>query len=294
MKKAFRDKLGLNKSNCAKLEKVNEIIEQYQKKGYKLTLRQLYYQLVSRDIIPNKQNEYAKLSTLLVKGRMGGGVDWNAIEDRLRKPKLPYWVTGIPGAIEDTIKQYRLNRQRGQKAYVEAWVEKDAISNVLYRISSEYHIRLMVNRGYSSCTAMHDAFARLQRAWKNEQDLYILYLGDHDPSGLDMIRDVEDRLEEFGVYPEVRHIAITKSQIEEFNPPPNPTKFSDPRGTGYAQEHGNTCWEVDALPPEELHMVLENEIKSIIDIDMFEAMKKQEWKDKIELKKIMKKYRDNK
>ena len=290
MKEKFREKLGLNLANCERLKKVNEIIEQYRKQGYRLTLRQLYYQLVSRDIIPNKVSEYAKLSGLLVKGRMAGEVDWDGIEDRLRIPKLPYWVTGITDAISDTIEQYRLDRMNGQYCYIEIWCEKDALSNVLYRVTAKYHIRLMVNRGYSSCTAMHDAYERFVQ--QKGKELYILYLGDHDPSGLDMIRDVIDREYEFGISPKVRHLAITKPQIEKFNPPPNPTKFSDPRGTGYAKEHGDACWEVDALPPEELHKILRTAVEDIIDMERFEKVVQQENDDKEELIEFMKKYKE--
>ena len=152
-KQQFREKLHMSKANVERLEVINAIIEEYADEGYILTLRQLYYQLVSRDIIPNKVQEYSKLSTLLVKGRMAGVVDWEAIEDRIRLPFLPYWVDGPEEAIEDTINQYRLNRQTGQDVYIELWVEKDALSGVLKRVTSYYHIKLMVNRGYSSCTA---------------------------------------------------------------------------------------------------------------------------------------------
>lgn len=197
MKECFWDSLHLSKTNKQRLVQINEIIERYAAQGYRLTLRQLYYQLVSQALIPNKTAEYAKLSRLLVNGRMAGEVDWDSIEDRLRVPKIPYWATGITSAINDTIDQYRLNRMEGQDSYIEVWVEKDALSNVLYRVTSEYHIKLMINRGYSSCTAMHDAYERFD--YHADAMPYILYLGDHDPSGLDMVRDIRDRLEGFGV-----------------------------------------------------------------------------------------------
>jgi len=286
LKKAFRKKIGLSKDNLEKLEEINRIIERYRTQGYRLTLRQLYYQLVSRAIIANRVQEYAKLSSVLVKGRMGGAVDWDAIEDRLRKPKLPYCVTGIKNAIDDTIEQYRLNRMEGQDNYLEIWCEKDAISNILYRITSEFHVRLMVNRGYSSCTAMHDAYNRFRRARIRKQKVKILYLGDHDPSGLDMIRDVEDRQDEFGVNPEVLHIAITREQIDEFNPPPNPAKITDPRADWYISRHGETSWEVDALPPETLHEVLRESIIALLDMDKYRAVIAQEEIDKERLKEF--------
>lgn len=284
MKEQFTGRLKLYVMNKGKLLIINKIIEEYKRQGYKLTLRQLYYQLVSRDIIENKIQEYAKLSSLLVKGRMAGIVDWEAIEDRLRKPFLPYWITGIEHAIDDTVEQYRLDRQKGQETYIEVWVEKDALSGVLRRITKHYHVNLMVNRGYSSCSAMHDAYKRFID--RPKQNKVILYLGDHDPSGLDMIRDIKDRLKEFGIRLKVIPIALTKEQIESYDPPPNPAKITDPRSNDYIAEHGNTSWEVDALNPETLNSILRENIEKLIDMKKFKAMIKQEEKDKERLEEL--------
>lgn len=288
-KEKFREKLRLNKANQIQLVKINEIIDEYRVQGYKLTLRQLYYQLVSRDIIPNLKKEYAKLSGLLVKGRMAGIVDWEAIEDRIRVPYIPYSVDDIEDAIEDTINQYRLNRQEGQDVYIELWVEKDALSGVLKRITTHYHIRLMVNRGYSSCTAMHDAYKRLKTYQDAGKDIVILYLGDHDPSGLDMIRDINDRLIEFGVFPEVRQIGLTMEQIKEYNPPPNPAKITDPRADKYIEEFGRVSWEVDALNPNVLHQLVRENVEGLIDMKLFQKKIKQEEKDKEEIREMVNK-----
>jgi hypothetical protein len=195
MRTKFRN-FKLSNSNVEKLNMINSIIKEYQQEGYKLTLRQLYYQLVSRDIIPNKQSEYSKLSKLLKEGRMSGVVDWEAIEDRLRVPFIPYSNTSPTQAIEDAIDQYRLNRQRNQQVYLEVWVEKDALSGVLRRITSKYHINLLVNRGYGSVTAIHDAYTRFSNQIRKGNKVKILYLGDHDPSGIDMIRDIKERIME--------------------------------------------------------------------------------------------------
>ena len=286
MKERFRESLHLSEKNKEQLKIINSIIEEYAEEGYKLTLRQLYYQLVSRDIIPNAVKEYAKISTLLVKGRMAGVVDWEAIEDRIRVPFLPYWVFGIEDAIKDIIEQYRLNRQQDQDVYIELWVEKDALSGVLKRITSHYHINLMVNRGYSSCTAMHDAYKRLKRQENQGKSTYILYLGDHDPSGLDMVRDIRDRLEEFGVIPKVIPIGLTREQINKYNPPPNPAKIKDPRARGYIEQHGNTSWEVDALNPKVLQELVKINVESLIDVNLFQEQIKTEELDKKKLLKM--------
>lgn len=273
MKEQFYHKLRLSKANKSRLAEINSILEEYVADGYRLTLRQLYYQLVSRDIIPNKQSEYTALMNILKKGRMAGVVDWSSIEDRVRKPILPYWVTGIEDAINDTISQYRLNRMRGQMGNIEVWVEKDALSNVLSRVTSKYHIRLMVNRGYTSVSALYDAYKRL-----NDGDT-ILYFGDHDPSGLDMLRDIKERLLEFNLDVDVVPVALTTAQVKQFNPPPNPAKFSDPRAEWYVEKYGKTSWELDALPPKELIRLCEEAVVERIDLDQYEAMLVQEKKD---------------
>lgn len=288
----FRD-IRLSKSNKYKLDTINNIIQEYASDGYVMTLRQLYYQLVSRDIIPNVQTEYAKISKLLKEGRMGGIVDWNAIEDRLRVPYLPYWNHDIPDAINDTINQYRLNRQKDQSVYIEVWVEKDALSGVLKRVTSEYHIRLLVNRGYGSVTAIHDAYKRYKKQIIEGKKVKLLYLGDHDPSGIDMIRDIRERINEMldANYLDnviVEHIALTMKQIKKYNPPTNPAKLTDPRAKWYIQSYGNSSWEVDALDPKTLNKLVSSTIESNIDMDLFNNMKKREETDKIILRKLSK------
>jgi hypothetical protein len=285
MKESFSEKLRLNKKNKEQLEIINGIIEEYSQQGYRLTLRQLYYQLVSRDIIANNLKEYAKLSKLLVQGRMAGIVDWDAIEDRIRRPYIPYWVNDVADAIRDTVNQYRLDRMENQDVYIEVWVEKDALSGVLRRITAHYHINLMVNRGYSSCTAMHDASERIKEK-QDEKKCYILYLGDHDPSGVDMVRDIKKRLEEFGADAEVRRIALTQEQIKKYSPPPNPAKIKDPRAKAYIEEFGNTSWEVDALNPEILHKIIRKAVEDLIDVDKFNEKLEQEKEDKIKLEEF--------
>lgn len=278
MKQQFDSELRLSKANRIMLERINTILEEYRNDGYVLTLRQLYYQLVSKDIIPNNDREYAKLSNILKKGRMAGIVDWSAIEDRVRVPKLPYWVRDVQHAIQDTIEQYRINRMQGQQRNIEIWVEKDALSNVLFRVTSKYHIRLMVNRGYSSISAMYDAHRRLRSG-----DV-ILYFGDHDPSGKDMVRDIRERMEEFGREVDVRPVALTMEQIRRFNPPPNPAKITDPRAKWYIREYGRTSWELDALPPRELIRLAEEAVEELIDLDQYNRCLDREQRDIEELR----------
>lgn len=287
----FRD-IKLSKANRERLDVINNIIEEYQNQGYILTLRQLYYQLVSRDVIPNKVAEYAKLWKLLKEWRMSGIVDWGAIEDRLRHPSLPYSVEGIQDAMNDTIDQYRLNRMSGQDVYIEVWVEKDALSWVLKRVTEKYHIPIVVNRWYSSVSAMFDAYMRFLSAHRNrDQKVRIIYLWDYDPSGIDMIRDIRDRTLEFerdgGMDFEIIPIALTRKQIDTYDPPPNPAKMSDPRAKWFVFENWATSWEVDALKPEILNQILTDNIKALIDEETYEDTLLSERNDKKKLREML-------
>ena len=271
MKEKFEE-VGFNKKTHDLIEKVSSILQDYAKQGYRLTLRQLYYQLVSRDYIPNQVKEYNKLSRTVTRLRMGGYIDWDAIEDRLRIPKIPYSADDPSDALGDLISQYRLDRMENQDVYIEVWTEKDALSGIMERVTRKYHIRLVVNRGYSSASAMYSAMYRFKRQKDEGKECYVLYLGDHDPSGLDMDRDIDERLKKFFLYGvNVKRLALTSSQIERYNPPENPAKLSDPRAGWYTDEFGFSSWEVDALEPRVLTDLLTEEIEELIDLDKFNA-----------------------
>ncbi len=307
MREKFRD-IRMSKRNKLKLEGINGIIEEYRQGGYVLTLRQLYYQLVSRAVIDNKQTEYRKLSVLLKEGRMAGIVDWDSIEDRLRVPQLPYWCHDPQGAVDDAANQYRVDRQKGQRNYTEVWVEKDALSGVLSRVTEKYHVRLLVNRGYGSATAIHDAYRRFMRVISNDDSrkVNLLYLGDHDPSGLDMIRDVRVRISEMMLNSEsnyyfndsdiddffsVKHIGLTTDQIRKYRPPENPAKVTDPRAKWYTKNYGHSSWEVDALNPKVLNELLVSEIESLMDMDLYNHQLDLEENDIKSLENVSQKFK---
>ena len=333
MKEQFK-KLRLYPENVQRLQQINQIIGEYQRQGYRLTLRQLYYQLVSRDIIPNKLPEYAKLSNILKEGRLAGIVDWNAIEDRLRVIDIPTRWDSPSQIVQACVRSYRRDRQEKQPNYIEVWVEKDALSEVLSRATQPFGVPIMVNRGYSSASAMYDAYQRFSRALSRGRRVTLLYLGDYDPSGVDMIRDVYERplemllakaeefIDEDSYKPDDRHdedfteaehleneyygdqkcrdeddyfsveravvldrfkvvsIALTKAQVRQYNPPPNPAKRTDPRSKKFIAEHGAQSWEVDALRPEVLDRILRTAIEGLIDQDIFDEVAAQEKKEK--------------
>lgn len=288
MKECFTNKIHLNNANKQRLVVVEKIVQEYADQGYRLTLRQLYYQLVARQVIDNKVSEYTRLSRILVQGRMAGVVDWDAIEDRVRVPHLLYSCEDIKDALKDTMEGYRLDRQKYQPNYIEILCEKDALSGVLKRITEKYHVSLLINRGYSSCTAVYYSFKRFQYFIEQGKKVKILYVGDHDPSGLDMIRDINERLEEFGYDgAEVIPVALTKGQIKKYSLPPDPAKITDPRAKWYIKNHGKHSWEVDALPPPVLHGIVEKQLVKLIDMEAFEKALDEEEEHKDKLKKLL-------
>ncbi len=262
----------------------NAIIERYLAQDLRLTLRQLYYQLVTQNIIVNREQSYKNLGKLVSNARLAGLIDWDSIEDRVRIPRLPNEFRDLSALIEAAIRSYRLPRWKNQDHYVELWVEKDALSGVLAPMATEYHITLMVNRGYSSQSAMYEAATRFRR--KRGLTRILLYLGDHDPSGMDMVRDIQDRLDLMMAATQVEKIALTMTQIRQYNPPPNPAKMSDSRANGYVAEHGQSSWEVDALPPDVLQALVRSAIERYVDLDLMEDIKAQEEADKNKLRKF--------
>jgi len=292
MKEAFtawrpREDTIVRVVQCAK------IIEEYQAQGLVLTLRQLFYQLVSRDLISNTERSYKTLGTIVGKARMAGYLDWDAIEDRGRRPDTPNQFTGLDHLVEVALRAYRLDRWKGQETYTELWVEKSALAGVLEPMASRYHVTLMVNKGYSSLSAMYESAQRIVRNAEDKDGAVIFYLGDHDPSGNDMVRDIRDRLNTFAFDKmacdiEVKKIALTMDQIEEYNPPPNPTKLTDSRALDYIRKYGRECWEVDALDPATLQAIIADALESVVDMDLMEEIKEQEERDKKRLRRTVK------
>jgi hypothetical protein len=278
MKRAFRN-TNFRPDSLARIAQMDSIVREYARQNLRLTARQLYYQFVSRDFIPNTPRSYKNLTSLLADARYAGLVDWDAIEDRGREADTPSQWENISGLVDSAARAFRLPRWRGQDTYAELWVEKQALAGVLEPLAREFHVTLMVNKGYSSASAMYASAQRIQQgveACDSEQEATVFYLGDHDPSGEDMVRDITDRLTEFGCDVNVEKLALTMEQVRQYNPPPNPAKTTDSRYAAYAAEHGGSSWEVDALPPNVLSQIIRDAFENIIDGDLMDAIKTRE------------------
>lgn len=188
--------------------------------------------------------------------------------------------------VNAALRSYRLPRWAGQETYAELWVEKQALAGVLSPLAREFHVTLMVNKGYSSSSAMYEAANRFNDKM-DASNRVLFYLGDHDPSGEDMVRDIADRLYLFNAEVDVRKLALTMDQIREHNPPPNPAKISDARFATYSAKHGNQSWEVDALDPATLAGLVREAFSGVIDVEKMDAVKTKEKRDKDRLKKLI-------
>lgn len=288
MKEVFIDKdFGID--SILMLRKINAILNDYQKQGYDLSLRQLYYQLVSQNVIENTEKSYKKLGVLVSDARMAGYIDWDMIKDRGREMQSnPHWKDP-KDFMEVVAPQYRFDLWHDQPCYVEVMVEKQALEGVLIPECQKLDIPFTANKGYSSSSALYEASKRFLKAKQAGKELHIVYLGDHDPSGIDMSRDVLDRLDlliktsynsevdrwEYRIGPneaeilEVHRVALNMDQIKTLRPPENPAKITDPRAGEYISRFGRKSWELDAIEPRQLAKLVNDAVTGIMDVGKF-------------------------
>jgi hypothetical protein len=264
--------INLKNKALGTIEKANEIIAEYAAQGFDLTLRQLFYQFVARGLIANTQREYKNLGTVINDGRLAGLVDWESIVDRTRNLRaLAHWRTP-QDIVSACARQFRHDLWDDQPNYAEVWIEKDALVGVIEGVCHELDVPHFSCRGYTSQSEMWVAAQRIiERSEGREGNAVILHLGDHDPSGMDMTRDIEDRMAVFGCEVEIRRLALNTDQVRQYNPPPNPAKITDSRARGYIARHGRESWELDALDPNVITGLIRSELESLIDDDLWQA-----------------------
>lgn len=277
MKQAYGEATRFTRKTQKLIEHVNGIVEQYSGMGMRLTLRQCFYQLVSRGIIPNKQDKYQRLSEIVGEGRLAGLIDWSAIEDRTRFIREVNHFENPQEILEAAAYSYRIDTRATQPCYVECWLEKDALIGVIEDTCRRLDVACFSCRGNPSITALHDAAAR----FRGKSNPIILYAGDHDPSGLNIPAVIGERLKRFCVDVEIRRIGLTLAQIRELDLPPNPAKETDGNYKRYVEATGlKESWELDALPPEKLSGLFTEAISELTDYQELSRMQAQEKADK--------------
>lgn len=266
MKERYGPRKKFHSKSLDLIATADAIVTEYVRKGFRLTVRQVYYQLVAHHGIENTFRSYQNIQTLLNDARLAGLLDWDGIEDRMRAfSQRSHWRSGSH-ILDTCAKSYHEDMWREQNYRVFVVVEKDALSGVLEPICHQYDIPLLAARGYPSSSALRE-FAK-ERIMHARHEIVVLHLGDHDPSGIDMSRDLTERLSLFSreeIAIDFRRIALNMDQVEDQNPPPNPAKSSDARWKSYTELYGDDSWELDALTPEFLAGLVEEQITPLID-----------------------------
>jgi hypothetical protein len=203
---------------------------------------------------------------------MAGIIDWDMIEDRTREfVRNSHWTS--PGHIVRAVaQQYDQDRWEDQDHRVFLIVEKEALVSVFEKVCAKWDVPLLAARGYPSISVLREfAETDIAPAMENGQDCVLLHFGDHDPSGIDMSRDLVDRLADFlnneqGDGWNLRRCALNMDQIRSQKPPANPAKKTDKRFELYYKKFNtHSSWELDALSPSFLSNLAEENITEFVD-----------------------------
>lgn len=295
MKQKFLE-LNFSRKSLETLGVITSILNEYQALGYDLSLRQLYYQLVARDYIENTQKSYKRIGELVSNGRLAGLLDWSMITDRGRRGVAnQHWES--PAEIVDAAAQsFKIDRWEGQENHVIVMVEKQALEGVLIPVCRDLDVTFYANKGYSSSSTMYQIGRNLRWQYaRNDKTVHVLYLGDHDPSGIDMTRDVRERLEMFsGTIVEVHRLALNYDQVEQWNPPENPAKETDSRYEAYLRDYGESSWELDAIEPRELANLVTQAVLELRDEELWDQTVARETAMREELNLFVQQYRSSK
>jgi len=291
------------------IAKANVVIVDYQQQGFKLTLRQLYYQFIARDLFPeswideeynrknglppdtkNTMKNYKHLGDIINDGRLAGLIDWLAIEDRTRNLQSHASWASPYSIVRACADQYTVDLWADQANHVEVWIEKEALIGVIEGVCTEFQVPYFACKGYTSQSEMWEAAQRLKRHEKAGKDTVLIHLGDHDPSGLDMTDDIAKRLAMFGSTVTVDRIALTWEQIQQYTPPPNPAKTTDARYAKYQEQYGDDSWELDSIEPQVMADLIREAVQSHIDQDYWDIAVERQDTGRAQLNTISRKW----
>jgi hypothetical protein len=280
-----------------RLHQADAICREYAELGITITLRSLFYQFVARGLMKNSLREYKRLGDTLNEARLSGYLDWSYMKDITRMLRGVGHMDDPPSALESLSAGFRLDKWENQPNYVEVWIEKDAVVGTISQTCNQLDVPFLSCRGYTSQSELWRSAMRIANRIESGKEVTIIHLGDHDPSGIDMTRDIDDRVRLFvehhtGQSPEINRIALNMDQIRQYNPPPNPAKVTDSRFAGYLSVHGRSSWELDALDPRVMRDIISDSITPLIDQDLLDETRDAESRMRDELSAISERYDD--
>jgi hypothetical protein len=254
--------LIIRRRSRADIRRIKDAIYETLEERHPQTVRQLFYQLVSRGDVPKTEAAYQGIVCRLCGDmREKGDLPWDWLTDSTRWMRKPRSYSSLAEAVASTASTYRRALWDDQDAYVEIWCEKEALAGVLYEVSSEYDVPLMVVKGFPSKDFVHSAAEAIEG---REVPAFLYYCGDWDPSGLKIWDGIQASISRYAPDADVtfERIAVTLQQISDFDLPTRPTKRE---GNTHAKDFHGESVEVDALPVDELQQLVRNAIEQHID-----------------------------
>jgi hypothetical protein len=233
-----------------------------------MTVRQVFYQASVRGIVDKSESGYTKVQTDLVQMRRSGALPYDWLADNTRWQRKPRTFNSIADALRDTARLYRKSLWADAGAYVEVWLEKDALAGVLLPVTGANDVPLMVARGYASLSFLHGAAEYIASL---DVPTYIYHLGDFDPSGVNAGEKIEQTLRELAPSAEIHfeRLAVHPAQVKVWNLPTRPTKTTDTRAKGF----GDISVELDAIEPRRLRRLVEQAIERHLPAEQFDVLK---------------------
>lgn len=264
--------MGKHAKTILIVEAANGILKEH----HPMTLRQVYYQLVSRQVIENNRSQYQAVSNALVDARQEGSIPWEWLEDRTRRPRSVSMWDDLRDFAETAKYSYRRDVWKTQQSYLECWLEKDALSVIFEDVLEPYGVTLNVGRGYDGWTSIRNAAERFG------DGATVLYFGDFDPSGEDMVRSLGKRLGFFecGATVEVIKCALTLEDVERYKLPNDLTKPTDTRRDAFVEKFGDVAVELDALPVDILRARIAAELEARLDLNELRVVKEKEQQER--------------
>jgi hypothetical protein len=293
-------KKGSKRRTPAEVAAVREAAREELAAHHPMTLRQVHYRqvhyrLVSREDIvhPNTQSAYQTLSWWLRDDRLAGHIPWEWMEDRMRVARDWKGWADPAEFLADVLKDYYRDpwQDAEQDHYVEAWLEKDALSGIFLDTLGYYRVVLNVGRGYDGWTSIKRAADRYNY-WHSKRgaETTVLYFGDFDPSGEDMHRSLIERLGDLGAHPEVIKVALTREDAGRL--PGDVTKADDSRAASFVAKYGDLAVELDALPVEELTARIRASVEEHINMDALEESRRLEREQRKEMAELAERLAD--
>ena len=266
----------------AEMDSIRDAIFDVLQEQHPATCRGLFYTLVGLDVIDKTESQYKHtVIRLATEMRKNGELPYSWLADNTRWMRKPSTWASLEDALNETERFYRRALWAEQDAYVEVWLEKDALAGVLYEVTEEWDVPLMVTRGYASLTFLHSAAEVIAY---QDKPTYLYYLGDHDPSGVDIPRKVESELRRMAPAIDISftRLAVNSDQIQTMALSTRPTKRSDSRAGTFEGE----SVEVDAIPAPVLRDLVQDAILYHVDVDRLASLRAVEAAEKETLRSI--------